>query len=454
MKSDTQVGHEVKREVLGTSAPRDGSGALLDVQRYISPEFAKLEWDAVFTKTWQIACREDHVATPGDHFVFELGSESILVSRGDDGVVRAFYNVCRHRNNLLVRQRHGEKARTFACSYHRWTWDNAGRLRNIPDRELFPGLPDDERLGLKELKADVWGGFVFISMNPDVEPLRDYLHPIPEMLDKYWPERMALVQDFTVEWECNWKVGLDAFNETYHVAATHPQLLPVIDDYNVRIECHRLHNTFYVPYGIPSPRVGDRDKIPDILANFMDPTKTVLDGTGKASDTDPAILAAGAVDPTSFSGTADDVRHAVQAKKRESQDSVAFLPYRNLTDGELTDDFHVMCFPNTQFNVFAENILMFRHRPHPVDPNRCYYDVWYLSHVSPGKRPPLPPHATLPAGADLGMALNQDASNVASVQAGMRSRSTDGVYLGELETRIRHFHRTLDQYMQREKSKT
>lgn len=449
MKAKSDVAHAVKREVTGSHVPKADSSVPLDVERYISPEFARREWETVFAKTWQIACREDHVAEPGSYYVFDLGPESILVSRGDDGAVRAFYNVCRHRNNRLVRDRCGQNARSFACSYHRWTWDTAGALRNIPDRETFPGLPCDSKLGLKELKCGVWGGFVFVSMNPDVEPLLEYLDPLPRLLDKYWPERMALVQDLTIEWDCNWKVGLDAFNETYHVAATHPQLLPVIDDYNVRIECHRLHNTFFVPYGIPSPRVVDRQTIADTLANYMDPTKVVLDGTGKPPDTDASVLAAGAVDPATFTGSADEVRRAVQQKKRASQGDVPFLPYANLTDDELTDDFHVMCFPNTQFNVFAENILMFRHRPNPANPNRCFYDVWYLAHVPPEKRQPLPPHVMLPAGADLGLALNQDASNVATVQAGMRSRSTDGVYLSELETRIRHFHQTLDEYMAR-----
>lgn len=449
MKSKTDVAHEVRREVVGTDVPKENSSVMLSVERYISADFAKREWEAVFANTWQIACREEHVAEPGSYYTFDLGNESILVARGEDGVVRAFYNVCRHRNNRLVRDRCGKDVRSFACSYHRWTWNTAGRLRNIPDRETFPGLPDDEQLGLKELKAGVWGGFVFVSMNPDVEPLMSYLDPLPRTLDKYWPEKMALIQDLTIEWDCNWKVGLDAFNETYHVAATHPQLLPVIDDYNVRIECYRLHNAFYVPYGIPSPRVIDRQTIADTLANYMDPTKVVLDGTGKPPNTDPAVLAAGAVSPEGFKGNSDDVRRAVQQKKRASQAEVPFLPYTNLNDGELTDDLHVMCFPNTQFNVFAENILMFRHRPHPTDPNRCYYDVWYLAHVPPEKRPSMPPHVMLPAGADLGMALNQDASNVASVQAGMRSRSADGVYLSELETRIRHFHRTLDKFMSR-----
>ena len=443
-----KASHEVRREVVGNGAPEENSSVMLDVERYISPAFADKEWQAVFSSTWQFACRVDHVANPGDFYVLELGRESVIVSRGADGVIRAFFNVCRHRNNMLVRNKRTGNAASFACSYHMWEWKNTGDLKKIPDRETFPGLPDDCALKLNELKCDTWGGFVFVCMDPKAPPLLEFLHPLPEMLDRYEPERMAIMQDMTVEWDCNWKVGVDAFNETYHVAATHPQLLSVIDDYNVRIECYERHSFFAVPYGVPSPRLADRARIPKLLAQYMDPRGAVLDGTGKAAGSDDELLSAGAVDAASFEGDADDVRQAVQRKKREQQDQFPFLPYRNLSDAELTDDLHVMCFPNTQFNVFAENLLIFRHRPHPDDVNKSFYDVIYLSHVPEGKKPPLPDYAFSKASeTDLGLALNQDASNVWSVQRGMQSQSTDGVYLSELEARVRHFHKVLDRHM-------
>jgi phenylpropionate dioxygenase-like ring-hydroxylating dioxygenase large terminal subunit len=450
MDTKVKMKHGIRREVAGVGAPTEDSSVMIDVERYLSPAFAQKEWDAVFTKTWQIACREDHVRNPGDFYVFDLGVESIVIAHGSDGKIRAFYNVCKHRGNQLVRGQRTGNAASFACSYHRWTWNNTGSVKFIPDRETFPGMPDECSLGLGELKLGIWGGFVFVSMDPNVESLESYLGPLPKMLDKYEPGRMALMQDLTVEWNCNWKVGLDAFNETYHVAATHPQLLVVIDDYNVHIDCFERHNSFHVAYGVPSPRIEDRVTMPEVLGMYMDPTRAVLDGTGKDQSSSKAILEAGAVDPKSFKGSVDDVRPAVQRQKRANQDKVPCLPYKNLADAELTDDLHIMCFPNTQFNVFAENILMFRHRPHPTDPNRSFYDIWYLSHVAPGEPRSLPQHKTVSGSqADVGLTLSQDASNVESVQAGMKSRSIKAVYLSELETRIRHFNKVLDAYMRR-----
>ncbi|MFA5938953.1 MAG: aromatic ring-hydroxylating dioxygenase subunit alpha [Sinimarinibacterium sp.] len=450
MDMKSRMNHGIKREVVGVGVPPEDSSVVLDVERYLSPEFARREWEKVFAKTWQIACRVDHVRNKGDFYVFDLGRESILITHGADGKLRAFYNVCKHRGNRLVRGQRTGNAPSFGCSYHRWTWNNTGSVKFIPDQETFPGMPDNCSLGLSELKLGTWGGFVFVSMDADIESLEKYLDPLQKILDKYEPERMALMQDQTVEWNCNWKVGLDAFNETYHVAATHPQLLVVIDDYNVHIDCFKKHNSFKVAYGVPSPRVEDRNTIPEVLGLYMDPTGAVLDGTGKALSSSKAILEAGAVDPKTFKGTVDDVRVAVQQTKRANQGKVPFLPYKNLSDAELTDDLHVMIFPNAQFNVFAENILMFRHRPHPTDPDRSLYDVWYLSHVAPGERPPLPEHQSVSSSKDdLGLTLSQDASNVETTQAGMKSRSLKTVYLSELETRIRHFNKVLDEYMKR-----
>lgn len=437
--------HEIPREVIGPGAPEEDSSVRLDVERYFAPEFAALEWEAVFARSWLVACRVDHVAKPGDYYVFDIGPESIIVSRGSDNVLRAFFNVCRHRGNQLVRGKKCGNAKSWGCSYHMWEWHNTGKVKNIPDRETFPGLPDDGKLGLVPLKCDTWGGFVYVNMAADAPSLLEYLSPLPEMMDKYRIEDMALVMSQTIEWDCNWKTGVDAFNETYHVAATHPQLLPVIDDFYVRIECFDRHNSFFVPYGIPSPRMPNRDKIPAALAAYMDQRKEILSGTGKTAGSN-AVLEACAVDPATFPGGSDEVRLAIQKKKRACQDEFPFLPYKALNDAELTDDRHICMYPNVQFNLFAESLLVFRHRPYPGDPNKSFYDVWYLTHVDNNEKIPIPENQFAKASeGTLEYTLQQDASNVSTVQAGMQSRAAKGgLYLSEQEARVRHFHHVID----------
>ena len=449
------VKHDGTREIVGSGAPTEDSSVRLDVERYFSPEFAELEWEAVFARSWLVACRLDHVEKPGDFYVFDIGPESIIVSRGSDNVVRAFYNVCRHRGNQLVRDKKCGNAKSWGCSYHMWEWHNTGKIKHIPDRDTFPGLPGDEELGLVSLKCDTWGGFVFVSMAEDAPPLLEFLDPLPDLIAKYRIEDMAVIMSQTIEWDCNWKTGVDAFNEAYHVAATHPQLLPVVDDYNLTIECYDRHNSFVVPYGVPSPRVADRNKIPAALAAFMDQRKEVLSGTGKTSGS-TAALEACAVDPETFKGSADDVRLAIQKKKRECQDQFPFLPYKDLSDEELTDDRHICMYPNVQFNLFAESLLVFRHRPYPGNTNKSLYDVWYMTHVAEGERQPIPENEYAKASdGTLEYTLQQDASNLSTVQAGMHSRAAKaGLFLSDQEARVRHFHKVIDRDIDAYKQET
>jgi hypothetical protein len=91
---------------------------------------------------------------------------------------------------------------------------------------------------------------------------------------------------------------------------------------------------------------------------------------------------------------------------------------------------------------------MFRHRPHPTDPNKSSFDIFFLAHLPEGQNPPLPPKTVVKAAdADLGLVLNQDKENLWSVQAGMSSGALDWLHLGSQEVRVRHFHKVIDQYM-------
>jgi hypothetical protein len=115
----------------------------------------------------------------------------------------------------------------------------------------------------------------------------------------------------------------------------------------------------------------------------------------------------------------------------------------------LTDDYHYLIFPNVTLNTHADDLMLFRQRPHETDPNRMYYDIWTFELIAEGAEwPDRPKHQRFQYGdKSIGLVLDQDAQNLPGVQAGMHSAGFDGLWLGEQELRIRHFHKVLDDYV-------
>ena len=166
----------------------------------------------------------------------------------------------------------------------------------MPDEDTFTqGVPQET--ALVEVPCDTWGGFVWFNMNPDAEPLLEFLEPVNWHLDPYHMDEYAIVQDLTIEWDTNWKASVDAFNEVYHVQGIHPQLLESLDDIHVQIDLYERHNRYLVPFGLVSPRYPNQEEI-------TQPLKEFLRGTG--------------IDPDTFEGGMGDVRPAMQAATKKS----------------------------------------------------------------------------------------------------------------------------------------
>ncbi len=158
-------------------------------ERYTSREFARLEWERMWTKVWLLAGREQDAAKPGDYFTFEIGTESVLVIRQRDGSLAARFNVCMHRGNRLREPGRGH-AESFACLFHGWQYGIDGKLAAALDPHCFKqGLPA-EKLSLRPVRCETWAGFVFVCLDPNAAPLRDYLGVIPEHLDPYGFEQL------------------------------------------------------------------------------------------------------------------------------------------------------------------------------------------------------------------------------------------------------------------------
>jgi phenylpropionate dioxygenase-like ring-hydroxylating dioxygenase large terminal subunit len=405
---------------------------LIPKERYIDKSFMDLEWQRLWTKVWLLGGREEVIPEAGDWMTHEVGTESFIFVRQPDGTIKGFFNVCRHRGNRLCVKDSVGYGTSFKCSYHHWEWNADGSLKNIPDQETFPQITDTTTLGLKPVKVDTWGGFFWFSMNPNVEPLRDYLGVIPSHLDPYHFERMKLIDWKTIEWDCNWKTSVDAFNETYHVQGIHPELMSWLDDWNVQIDCYGKHNRYLVPMISPSPRFHDQAN-PGFESRMF------------------AQLAG--VNPDDFVGRSRELRLAIQQAKRAMQDKFPYYTYPELNDDQLSDDYHYMIFPNVTMNIYSETMLLFVSRPHPTDPNKMFFDLLNFAHLAPGTPYQLPEHQTYKHGQiSLGLVLDQDAANLGLVQEGMNSVAYDGLIVGQQELRIRHFHETLTDYVDPDRS--
>lgn len=240
---------------------------------YRDPAVYELERRAVFAASWQFAGRSALVTEPGTFLTTEIAGEPILIVRDGEGVLRAFYNVCRHRAAPVVTEAVG-KASRLRCRYHGWTYDLAGRLRGAPE---FDGVADfcREDQGLAPLVVAEWGPFVWVHGGDRPPPLAECLAPMPECIAAALSSlRFASRKEY--ELACNWKVYVDNFLDGgYHVNTVHPGLAGVVDYKHYRTEIHANTSVQISPLktdsaaGIASVRGGADAQYWWVFPNFM-----------------------------------------------------------------------------------------------------------------------------------------------------------------------------------------
>jgi phenylpropionate dioxygenase-like ring-hydroxylating dioxygenase large terminal subunit len=199
----------------------------LPVSPYLCDEFFKGERDNLFGKVWLFVARGCELPAPGDFVVraVEIRNASVIVVRGQDGVVRAFHNVCSHRS-AKVEWRTCGHTRLFSCPYHAWSYDTEGRLRGVPCEENFPTL-DKATNGLTPIACEIWNDLVFVNFaEKPAQTLREYLGDLADYGDDYpMHEFDAWIHVDVGTINCNWKIFLDAFQEIYHLNSLHKQTL-------------------------------------------------------------------------------------------------------------------------------------------------------------------------------------------------------------------------------------
>ena len=401
--------------------------------RYISPEFAALETDRMWPKVWQLACSVSHVANPGDYFVYNIGKLSVLIVRGDDGVIRAFQNVCRHRGNVLCTGA-GEGLENIRCMYHRWSWTLDGKLREVPSRKGFGALRNDD-FPLFPVAVDTWGPLVFINLDADCEPLADWLEVIPEICEWADFSDYTCAYDLTVPLPCNWKTLIEAFSETYHVQGVHREMLPSCDDVNSVNRLYGRHGSLYQPYGIPSPRLRNGATNQEIWDSII-VTQGARFGRDSNAPGDCPDLPEGA---SMRELLAELVR---ERAAEEGWDATA------MTESQLLDLYQFNFFPNITVIIMSDSCTVLRARPGDT-PDDAHLDLLHFDRNKANQpAPEKPMMVTLdPDQADLNLVFNQDVENLKRAQLGLHQPGLEHIVLSREEMRIINLHHQLEEYL-------
>ncbi len=409
----------------------------LPKDRYLSREFHELEVEKVWKRVWQMACREEELPNVGDTFVYDIVGLSILLVRVTPDQIKGYYNACLHRGRQL-REYPGQTTE-LRCPFHGYSWHLDGTLKHIPAEWDFPHV-DRAQFALPEVKVGTWGGFVFINMDPNCEPLESFLGELPEHFERWPLEKRVKTVHVARIFRANWKIVQEAFMEAFHVVATHPQLLPGIGDANSQYDVFGNFSRAITPNGTPSPHLRYTPTEQEMLDSMID----------RALDEPPLIEL----------GEGMRARVVVAANaRRQLAPIIGEEAAEQLCDAELVDSFYYTLFPN--FHPWgAYNRIVYRFRPYGDNHEMSIMECMFLTPYEEGNKPdPAPIHWLGPdddwtEAPELGLlarVFNQDTFNLPKVQIGLKSLQKPGVTLANYqELKVRHFHVLLDQWLARD----
>ena len=214
-------------EQIGRCLAQDRKGYTLPQQLYVGEDTFGFDTEVMLKSVWLYACTVAHVKRPGDYFLFTVGANSVIIVRGRDGEVRAFYNSCRHRGARICGEQRGHAPRLM-CPYHQWTYNLDGTL--LAARGMGEGFSKAEH-GLVPVALENVGGLIFVCMADNPPPIDRVKTDIIDQIAVYDMERMKVaVQDELIE-DANWKLVMENNRECYHCEVGHPELIKVLGTY-------------------------------------------------------------------------------------------------------------------------------------------------------------------------------------------------------------------------------
>ncbi|MGA1498811.1 MAG: aromatic ring-hydroxylating oxygenase subunit alpha [Ilumatobacteraceae bacterium] len=435
LAADTRT---VPKSLLDSSYVPQG---LVDVPktRYTDHSFAALENEYMWTSTWQMACHVDELRDPGDHVVYDVADQSLLVVRTRDGAIKAFHNSCLHRGTKL-RTDDGRVA-SFRCPFHGWRWDLDGVLVELPAEWDFPQVFEQPDSCLPEAQVAEWCGFVFVNLDPKAAPFNE----VAKKMVEHFGRDFAMANRYKAfhavkEVPANWKVVMEAFAEGYHVIATHPQILEFAGDANSEYsiwEESPFVTRFVNGFGIQSPHLGplSEQQVADAYMAFS------------------ARSSKGAIEVPE----GKTAREVVAEVFRSAMAPIFKVDLSTVSDSEMLDAHLYHLFPAFAPWAGVGQSLVYRWRPGPT-PDTCFMDVIRMMPVPDGEDRPAPApiqrlrleQSWREAEGMGGLAdvFEQDMENLPKVQLGLKmtaKRAKQGVSFGAYqEARMRLIHRHID----------
>ena len=417
------------------------STADIPFSHYTSQAFFDAEVSHMWSKVWQIACREEHIPEEGDFWVYEIGGYSILLVRSSATEIKAFHNSCLHRGTKLKPSDTAGYSQAISCPFHGWTWDLSGKLQEVPCSWEFQHL-DYAANNLPEVQVACWNGFVFINIDKNAPTLEAYLEVLPEHFARWRFDDWYIASHARKVLHCNWKVAMEGFMEAYHTPVVHPEMCQVVGDWNMQHDIFGDHvSRDLCPMGVSSPSLDQPLAEQELLARSRpgDPT---------TSATDHAELG---------EGKTARIVMAAETRKRFAEDYGIDLSEHS--DAEVIDSLKYNVFPNLMFSAGAAIHQLSIFRPIGRDPNRATIDrMVFLPVPKDGARPPPAEIFTIEEDESWSIApgippfsghvLDQDTSIMRFQQEGMHASAKGAQTLSSYqESRVRWLHETLEKYL-------
>jgi phenylpropionate dioxygenase-like ring-hydroxylating dioxygenase large terminal subunit len=431
------------------------------VEAFLSKDYAKAEGDLLWSRVWQMAGRVEEIPAIGSYITYEILDDSIIIIRTAADRIKAFHNVCPHRGRRLINtpcDQNGAcgKKQRIVCGFHGWTFDVEGKNVFVLDPQDWKGALNEKNTALSEVKVDTWGGWLYINMDPNCGPLREFLEPMASVLDPFQFDQMRYKWRQWVIYDANWKTSLEAFMEPYHVQGTHPQLLKY-GEYYAYSKAHGLHGVSGFDERDPALRkaagtsVTRAGKGADARVSTYELARENYETLNYTGSTETLVNAAKRLVDELPEGTPGDqvVKHWL-ARARED-DAKRGVIWPNITPAQQSEaGLAWSVFPNQNILQGITFGLCYRARPYGEDPDKCIFEAYALERYPPGQEPKTEWVYAEATAEKWGSVLAQDFSNMQWVHKGMKSRGFRGPLPNpHQERKVTNFHRNLAEFMGR-----